>query len=308
MSMAVELPANVEDIDADDKENPQMASDFVNEIYAYMRQLESRLSVNENYLEALNAAAGGCKIEPKMRNLLVDWLIEVHQQFSLLQETLYLTVGILDRYLQIKAKDISTKQLQLVGITAMFVASKYEEMYPPEIGDFVYISDHTYTATQIRQMEIDVMASLDFELGRPLPLNFLRRNSKAAFVDAQVHAVAKYVMELSVVEYKLAHVAPSVVAAASLAFAMRILGRKKATLVDLWTPTLEYYTSYSLADLAPVVSSLAELVLTVASEEEGAKKKLKAVTKKYSGKKFMKIALIPELKGTIIRQLAQGHL
>ncbi len=69
-----------------------------------------------------------------MRNMLVDWLVEVHQQFNLLQETLYLTVATIDRYLQVKASIVTTKQLQLVGVTAMFIACKYEEMYPPEIG------------------------------------------------------------------------------------------------------------------------------------------------------------------------------
>lgn len=69
-----------------------------------------------------------------MRNLLVDWLIDVHLQFNLLQETLYMTVALIDRYLQVCAGSVTTKQLQLVGVTAMFVASKYEEMYPPEIG------------------------------------------------------------------------------------------------------------------------------------------------------------------------------
>lgn len=68
--------------------------------------------------------------------------------------------------------------LQLVGVTAMFVASKYEEMYPPEIGDFAFVTDNTYTNVQIRQMEMKILRSLDFNLGRPLPLHFLRRASK----------------------------------------------------------------------------------------------------------------------------------
>ena len=80
--------------------------------------------------------AGGL-ILPKMRAVLIDWLVEVHQQFSMLQETLYLTIAILDRFLQKSASKISRKSLQLVGVTAMFIASKYEEMYAPEIGEFL---------------------------------------------------------------------------------------------------------------------------------------------------------------------------
>ena len=127
-------------------------------------------------------------IKPKMRNLLIDWLVEVHQQFSLLQETLFLTVSIIDRYLSVDAHTVSTKHLQLVGVTSMFIASKYEEMYPPEISDFVYITDKAYSESQIRKMEITIMKALDFDFGRPLPINFLRR---------QVHNLCKYNIDLA---------------------------------------------------------------------------------------------------------------
>merc|ERR1711953_61870 len=87
----------------------------------------------------------------------------------------------------------------------MFIASKYEEMYAPEIGDFVYITDRAYTESQIREMEMRILDTLGFDLGRPLPLHFLRRNSKASNVDALTHTMAKYIMELTLVEYKMAH-------------------------------------------------------------------------------------------------------
>lgn len=73
---------------------------------------------------------------------------------------------------------VPKKMLQLVGVTAMFIASKYEEMYPPEIGDFAYVTNSTYTKHQIRQMEMKILRVLNFALGRPLPLHFLRRASK----------------------------------------------------------------------------------------------------------------------------------
>jgi hypothetical protein len=74
-------------------------------------------------------------------------------------------------------------QLQLVGVTAMFVASKYEEMYVPAIDDFVYMTDNTYTRQEIRQMEISILKTLNFMLCKPLPLHFLRRFSKAGQVS-----------------------------------------------------------------------------------------------------------------------------
>lgn len=302
--------AQIENIDLDDKENPQLAVEYVNEIYEYMRQLEAKQFIKKDYLE--QAGSKGT-IKPKMRNLLVDWLIEVHQQFSLLQETLYLTVALLDRFLQVKATSITTKQLQLVGVTAMFMAAKYEEMYPPEIGDFVYITDNAYSTLQIRQMEIEMVSSIKFELGRPLPLNFLRRNSKAGQVSASVHGMAKYVMELVLVEYKLAHIPPSIVAAASLAFSMRVLNPKHTPMRQLWTNTLIYYTSYTIDDLSEAISAIARQVIEVNKATETAmkttdgKKKIKSVYKKYANRKFLKISLTPELQGDEIKNLADGE-
>lgn len=106
---------------------------------------QQRLSVPENYLERQPDVNG------RMRAILVDWLVEVHHRFDLMQETLYLTVHLVDRYLSLKR--INRSHLQLVGVTAMLVASKYEDMYPPEVADFVYISDNAFTARNILDME-----------------------------------------------------------------------------------------------------------------------------------------------------------
>ena len=89
--------AQIENIDQDDVDNPQLVVEYVNEIYAYMRYLEEKQSISKEYLSGLKTS-----ILPKMRAVLVDWLIQVHQQFNLLQETLYLTQAVLDRFLQVR--------------------------------------------------------------------------------------------------------------------------------------------------------------------------------------------------------------
>lgn len=78
---------------------------------------------------------------------------------------------------------VPKSELQLVGVTAMLIASKYEEMYAPEVKDFVYITDNTYSSEQIRAMESKMLHVLGYMVGNPLPLHFLRRNSKAGEVS-----------------------------------------------------------------------------------------------------------------------------
>merc|ERR1719191_187164 len=193
---------------------------------------------------------------PKMRSVLVDWLIGVHLQFHLLQETLYTTVAIIDRYLQVEVGrgSVSRAKLQLVGVAAMLIAAKYEEIYAPEVKDFVYITDRAYSERDILKMEIRILATLKFDLGRPLPLHFLRRASKAGGVEAATHTLAKYIMELSLGSYSMVSVSPSVLAASALALAMRAL-ETESKLGDVWSSTLEHYTHYSLARSSPSSSS-----------------------------------------------------
>ncbi|KAL3866550.1 hypothetical protein ACJMK2_043841 [Sinanodonta woodiana] len=276
---------NVEDIDANDKDNPQLVSEYVNDIYEYMRLLEKKYSVRPNYLE-------GQEITGKMRAILIDWLCQVHHRFRLLQETLFLTVTIIDRFLQIQP--VVRNKLQLVGVTSMLIASKYEEMYAPEVADFVYITDNAYTKKDIQAMECTILRTLDFRLGKPLCLHFLRRNSKAGQVDANKHTLAKYLMELTITEYEMVQCLPSMVAAGALCLAMKLLDGSK------WTDTLSHYSSYSEEEIMPTIQKLASLVAKAETS------KLTAVKTKYSSSKFMKISSIPELKSQCLKDLASA--
>lgn len=86
-----------EDIDEQDKNNPILVSLYTNDIHDYLRTLEKKFTIKKGYLT-------GQEVTPKMRCVLIDWLVEVHQQFRLMQETLYLTIAIIDRFLQVRRK------------------------------------------------------------------------------------------------------------------------------------------------------------------------------------------------------------
>ena len=101
-------------------------------------------------------------INDKMRSILIDWLIEVHLKFKLVPESLYLTVNLIDRYLE--KEQVNRQKLQLVGVTAMLIACKYEEIYPPIVKDFVYITNNAYTKEEILEMERKMLQALDFNI------------------------------------------------------------------------------------------------------------------------------------------------
>nr|XP_019968903.1 PREDICTED: G2/mitotic-specific cyclin-B2-like [Paralichthys olivaceus] len=280
---------SVQDVDEQDADQPQLCSEYVKDIYKYLHVLEVEQAVRANYMQ-------GYEITERMRALLIDWLVQVHSRFQLLQETLYLTVAILDRFLQVQP--VSRRKLQLVGVTSMLVACKYEEMYAPEVGDFAYITDNAFTKSQILEMEQLVLRRLNFELGRPLPLHFLRRASKVAKADVEGHTLAKYLMELTLLDYDMVHYRPSEVAAASLCLSQLLLEGLS------WSPSQQHYSTYDEAHLKPVMQHIAKNVVTV---NEG-KTKFQAVKTKYSSSKLMKISLIPQLKSSTVKNMAASLL
>lgn len=207
-------------------------------------------------------------INEKMRAILIDWMVEVHMQFRLLTETMFLSVNLIDRFLSVKP--ITRQKLQLLGITAMLVASKYEEIYAPELRDFIHISDKAYSREevcserrhwhqdpcfklaffyclpnavfmQVLRMERLMLTALDFNLSTSTPLHFLRRFSKASKSDARTHALTKYISELTLCEYGMLKYLPSHIAAASVYLARCMTGRSP------WVFFLPCFAPYSLA-------------------------------------------------------------
>lgn len=161
----------------------------------------------------------------EMRGILMDWIIQVHSRFRLLPETLFLATNIIDRFLSLRI--VSLIKLQLVGITALFVAAKYEEIMAPSVQNFLKVSDSGYTEQEILQAEKYILRTLGWDLSYPNPMSWLRRASKADGYDVQTRTMAKFLVEVSIVEERLIKSTPSMLSAASLWLARLILDREE---------------------------------------------------------------------------------
>ncbi|CAN7127060.1 unnamed protein product [Brassica rapa subsp. narinosa] len=183
------------------------------------------------------------EINEKMRLILVEWLIDVCVRFELNPETFYLTVNIMDRFLS--AKPIPRKELQLVGLSALLMSSKYEEIWPPQVEDLADIADHAYSHKQILVMEktILILSTLEWYLAVPTHYVFLARFIKASVADQRI--MVHYLAELGVMHYDTTIMfSPSLVAAAAIYAARSALHQ-----VPIWTDTLKHHTGYSETQL-----------------------------------------------------------
>lgn len=167
--------------------------------------------------------ANQTEIQWSMRAVLMDWLVQVHFRFALFPETLYLCVNYIDRFLS--RKIVSLGKLQLVGATALFIAAKYEEITAPSVQEIVYMVDGGYTVDEILKAERYMLTILNFELGWPGPMSFLRRVSKADDYDLETRTVAKYFIELTIMDERFVCTPPSFSAAGAHCLA-RLMLRK----------------------------------------------------------------------------------
>ncbi|KAI4321057.1 hypothetical protein MLD38_034478 [Melastoma candidum] len=269
------------DIDVEPVGNdPQMCSAYVTDIYDYLRKMEvdPGKRPSHDYIEKIQK-----DVTANMRGILVDWLVEVAEEYKLLSDTLYLSISYIDKYLS--SNVINRQKLQLLGVSAMLIASKYEEISPPHVEEFCYITDNTYTRLEVVKMEADILKSLKFEMGNPTVKTFLRRFNRIAqegykTMNLQLEFLGYYLAELSLLDYSCIKFLPSLVAA-SVTFLARFISRPKA---HPWSVKLQEYSTYSPKDLKECVTILHDLYL---SRKGGS---LQAVREKYKQHKFKCVA------------------
>ncbi|KAE8718415.1 Cyclin-A2-3 [Hibiscus syriacus] len=235
-------------------------------------------------------------ITQSMRAILVDWLVEVSEEYKLVPDTLYLTVYLIDRFLS--RNYIERKRLQLLGITCMLIASKYEEICAPRVEEFCFITDNTYVREEVLNMEGQVLKYFGFQLFAPTAKTFLRRFLRAAQASytapsLELENLANYLAELTLIDYGFLNFAPSMVAASAVFLAKWTLDQS----CHPWNPTLEHYTAYNTSDIRTTVLALQDLQLNT----NGCP--LTAIRVKYRQQKFKSVATLasPKLLETLFR-------
>jgi hypothetical protein len=237
------------------KKNPQYVVEYSYDIFEYLFKHEKINCAEIGYFN--NGFQK--EINEKMRAILVDWVIEVHNKFKLVPETLYLSINLIDRYLSVTK--IQKSKFQLLGISAMLIASKYEEIYAPEVRDFIYITDKIFTKEEIIEMESEILAKLNFDILSTSPYRFLERfHFISNDGDKRTFFIAQYLIELSLLEYKMLIYPPSMKASAALFLSRKIL---KIDAPNCWNNTLQFHTNYKekeLVNCAKDYCSILELV------------------------------------------------
>ena len=276
------LPLGVIDIDLEDRDDPRTNAQYACEIQSSFISREIKFMADPEYMARQN------DITVKMRAILIDWLVDVHQKFKLQAETLHLTVNIIDRFLEITP--VMRRKLQLVGVTAMLIASKYEEIYAPEVADFVYISDKAYNKEEILSMEAIILNVLKFDVTVPSSLTFMSRCLKAARAvvsggDSHSHkCMSQYLVELSLQDSAMLRFRPSTRAAAAC-----ILGAKLCMIPLSWCATMSYHsggrTPEELMECEMEMRRLLENERDLAGTN-----KLTAVKRKFASMKYYNVS------------------
>jgi len=266
-------PAGVPDFDGETLGDPMQHSEYVMETFQYYKSREAQFMVGDYIGHQL-------EITEAMRAILVDWLVEVQESFELNHETLYTAVKMTDLYLS--KKQVRKEELQLVGATACLIACKVDERIPPLVDDFLYVCDDAYNREELMRMERKMLKVVGFDLGYSLSYRYVRRYGRVCRVTMPVLTLARYILELSLMEYGLnTDTSESKLAASCLVLALKMKG------ITGFKSTLEYFSGHQLAELEEIFNKLAAMLRKPAGPN------LKTIRSKYSHRVFHEVATIP---------------
>ncbi|KAG7315802.1 hypothetical protein KOW79_020668 [Hemibagrus wyckioides] len=248
-------------------------AEYADDIHQHLRESELRYRPKPGYMNKQP------DITNSMRVILVDWLVDVSEEYRLCSETVYLAVNYLDRFLS--CMSVLRGKLQLVGTAAILLAAKYEELDPPDVDEFIYVTDDTYTKKQLLRMEHLMLRVLSFDMTAPTSHQFLTLYILEEAICAKTANLALFVSELSLLEVDpFLHYLPSMIAASAYCLANYTVNR------TLWPDSLYAFTGYTLAEITPCLIQFHQLHLTANSRLQ------QAICEKYRSTKYCSVSLI----------------
>lgn len=247
-----------------------MVAEYAPEIFNYLHELEHMYAADADYM------ANQDELRWEMRSVLIDWVVQVHQRFNLLPETLFLTVNYIDRFLS--RRRVSLLRFQLVGAVALFIAAKYEEINCPTVQEVAYMADNAYSIEDFLKAERFMIDVLEFDMGWPGPMSFLRRTSKADDYDYETRTLAKYFLEITIMDHRFVASQPSWLAAGAHYLLRKMLNKGS------WTDAHVFYSGYTEEQLKP----LARIMMEMCSNAETHHK---AIFEKYQERRYRRSLL-----------------
>lgn len=252
--------------------DPQEVAEYTTSIYSTLMKTESRYRPQPDYMDAQ------VEINPKFRAILVDWLVDIQKRYKLKVETFFLAINLIDRYLA--CRSLPKKKLQLVGVTCVLIAAKFEEIYPPELKDLAYITDNTYTKDEIISMELTILSALEFNIVVPTAAVFFQRFHRVNKCSDVHRDLIQYVLELSLLDMRFLHYPPSHLVAAATYLTNKLVKPQQMP----WAPRMVSCTNLTEDALKPCAKELCG-VLSGASRQS-----LKAIRRKFSHERYNSVA------------------
>merc|ERR1711865_610712 len=262
---------------------------YLKEIMRHLKASEATKMASPSYMEHVQT-----DVTPQMRATLVDWLIYVHRKFKLLLPVLPLAINILDRFLS--ERPVSKDKLQLVGGVALLIASKFEEIYPPEIDDFVYASDYIFSKDDVIRMERTILNTLKFAISVPTTHCFLAHYLRVTDADETTCQLARLFCDTTLVDYGMLQYMPSMVAAASLR-----LAQLTSNTGSSWGNAIQRQAGFGERQLVPCMTDLHQCADKALSK----KSSLNAVREKYNRPEYGNVSAMPLAALSVVQQLGR---
>jgi hypothetical protein len=229
-----------------------------------------------------------------MMDILFEWMAEVCIKFKFQSETFFLSVNLVYRYLSFH--QVTRDRLQLLGATSLFMAGKYEEIYPPQLKDYLPLCENAFTKVDLLAVETKMLAAVDFKLAVPSALKFLHRYSHVAGLAKKEHHFACLVLELATVTSRIALLHKnSLLAAASVYLAIKVFSKSPE-----WPLKLAEAAKLKLAEVQPCAKEVFLLVFRLFGhphdekgtrfEPDPAELGYQAIKRKYAGPELSEVS------------------